>query len=66
MALSDIANKINSAVANSIVGRRFRLQGSGHRKARDNSFFLTEVRAGLATLYVKLMESLRARSTDFV
>jgi AGZA family xanthine/uracil permease-like MFS transporter len=43
--------KINDAVAGSIVGRRFRLQGSGHAKAREGSRFLTEIRAGLATFF---------------
>ena len=43
--------KINEAVAKSIVGRWFRLDGSGHPKARPNSRFLTEIRAGLATFF---------------
>ncbi|KAH8684382.1 permease family-domain-containing protein [Tricladium varicosporioides] len=43
--------KINDAVANSIVGKRFRLDGSGHRKSRENARFLTEIRAGLATFF---------------
>ncbi|RDW61614.1 xanthine permease family protein-like protein [Coleophoma crateriformis] len=43
--------KINDAVASSIIGRRFRLQGSGHAKAREGSRFLTEIRAGLATFF---------------
>lgn len=43
--------KINDAVAKSIVGRRFRLHGSGHPKARENARFLTEIRAGLATFF---------------
>ncbi|KAK0124039.1 hypothetical protein ONS95_009025 [Cadophora gregata] len=43
--------KINDAVARSIVGRRFRLMGSGHPKAREGSRFLTEIRAGLATFF---------------
>ncbi|RDW77772.1 xanthine permease family protein-like protein [Coleophoma cylindrospora] len=43
--------KINDAVADSIIGRRFRLQGSGHAKAREGSRFLTEIRAGLATFF---------------
>lgn len=42
---------INARVANSAVGRWFRLEGSGHRKARNGSFFLTELRAGLATFF---------------
>ncbi|KAL2014780.1 hypothetical protein VTN00DRAFT_2305 [Thermoascus crustaceus] len=42
---------INRAVAKSVVGRRFRLEGSGHRYERKGSRFLTEVRAGLATFF---------------
>ncbi|CAD6448855.1 c6baf8e1-2afa-419e-8a48-4b87c7667de8 [Sclerotinia trifoliorum] len=45
------ATKVNDAVAGSIVGRRFRLQGSGHVKAREGARFLTEIRAGLATFF---------------
>ncbi|TGO10190.1 hypothetical protein BTUL_0142g00290 [Botrytis tulipae] len=43
--------KLNDAVAGSIVGRRFRLEGSGHVKSREGSRFLTEIRAGLATFF---------------
>ncbi|XMA09822.1 hypothetical protein WAI453_002613 [Rhynchosporium graminicola] len=43
--------KINDAVATSFVGRRFRLMGSGHPKAREGSRFLTEIRGGLATFF---------------
>lgn len=43
--------KTNMAVAKSIVGRRFRLEFSGHRYERKGSRFLTEVRAGLATFF---------------
>jgi AGZA family xanthine/uracil permease-like MFS transporter len=39
------------AVAKSVVGRRFRLEFSGHRFERKGSRFLTEVRAGLATFF---------------
>jgi AGZA family xanthine/uracil permease-like MFS transporter len=39
------------AVAKSFVGRRFRLEFSGHRYERKGSRFLTEVRAGLATFF---------------
>jgi AGZA family xanthine/uracil permease-like MFS transporter len=39
------------AVAKSIVGRRFRLEFSGHRYERKGSRFLTEIRAGLATFF---------------
>lgn len=43
--------KINDAVARSIVGKRFRLHGSGHAKTMENSRILTEIRAGLATFF---------------
>jgi xanthine/uracil/vitamin C permease (AzgA family) len=33
------------------VGRRFRLEGSGHAKSRKDARFLTEIRAGLATFF---------------
>ncbi|ODH13681.1 hypothetical protein ACO22_07013 [Paracoccidioides brasiliensis] len=42
---------INRAVAESFVGRRFRLEGSGHRYERKGTRFLTEVRAGLTTFF---------------
>ena len=41
----------NVAVARSFVGRRFRLEGSGHPKERKGSYFFTEIRAGLATFF---------------
>jgi AGZA family xanthine/uracil permease-like MFS transporter len=47
----EFTKKINEAVAKSIVGRRFRLDGSGHTKSRENARFLTEIRAGLATFF---------------
>jgi AGZA family xanthine/uracil permease-like MFS transporter len=43
--------KTNMAVAKSFVGRRFRLEFSGHRHERKGSRFLTEIRAGLATFF---------------
>lgn len=43
--------KTNMAVARSAVGRRFRLEFSGHRHERKGTRFLTEVRAGLATFF---------------
>ncbi|KAK2623758.1 hypothetical protein QTJ16_006939 [Diplocarpon rosae] len=46
-----VTTKINDAVATSFVGRRFRLEGSGHPKARQGARFLTEIRAGLATFF---------------
>ncbi|KFY19882.1 hypothetical protein V491_04139 [Pseudogymnoascus sp. VKM F-3775] len=45
------AEKTNMAVARSVVGRRFRLEYSGHRFERKGTRFLTEVRAGLATFF---------------
>ncbi|KAF2097114.1 xanthine/uracil permease family protein-like protein [Rhizodiscina lignyota] len=42
---------LNHAVGRSIVGRIFRLEGSGHEKAIPNSYFLTEVRAGITTFF---------------
>lgn len=42
---------INGKVASSVVGRWFRLDGSGHRKTRAGSYFCTELRAGLATFF---------------
>lgn len=39
------------AVAKSVVGRRFRLEFSGHESERKGSRFLTEIRAGLATFF---------------
>lgn len=42
-------DKLNARVADSIVGRHFRLEGSGHPKTRAGSTFTTELRAGLTT-----------------
>ncbi|ORY14700.1 xanthine/uracil permease family protein-like protein [Clohesyomyces aquaticus] len=41
----------NLKIAQSPVGRYFRLDGSGHPKARKGSYFFTELRAGLATFF---------------
>ncbi|KAF2036610.1 hypothetical protein EK21DRAFT_95857 [Setomelanomma holmii] len=41
----------NRAVARSVVGKYFRLEGSGHPKERPGSYFFTEFRAGLATFF---------------
>lgn len=46
-----IVDRINEKVAKSAVGRWFRLEGSGHSKARAGSYFCTELRAGLATFF---------------
>ncbi|KAJ7078891.1 permease family-domain-containing protein [Mycena belliarum] len=40
---------LNAHVADSFVGRWFRLEGSGHPKERIGSRFMTELRAGLTT-----------------
>ncbi|KAK3896672.1 hypothetical protein C8A05DRAFT_39781 [Staphylotrichum tortipilum] len=42
---------VNQKVAVSPVGRWFKLEGSGHPKERKGSYFLTEMRAGLATFF---------------
>lgn len=44
-------HRTNERVARSAVGHWFRLGGSGHKKARANSYFFTEMRAGLATFF---------------
>ncbi|TVY83062.1 putative xanthine/uracil permease [Lachnellula suecica] len=49
--MMEFTKKINDAVADSIIGRRFRLDGSKHAKSRENAKFLTEIRAGLATFF---------------
>ncbi|EEQ84024.1 MFS transporter, AGZA family, xanthine/uracil permease [Blastomyces dermatitidis ER-3] len=49
--MKDWGAAVNRAVAGSIVGRRFRLEGSGHRHERKGTRFLTEVRAGLTTFF---------------
>ncbi|KAF2739758.1 hypothetical protein EJ04DRAFT_508621 [Polyplosphaeria fusca] len=41
----------NVKIAQSAVGKYFRLDGSGHPKERKGSFFFTEIRAGLATFF---------------
>ncbi|KAL1942298.1 hypothetical protein VTO73DRAFT_6362 [Trametes versicolor] len=42
-------HRLNAVVADSFVGRHFRLEGSGHPKEREGSRFLTEIRAGVTT-----------------
>lgn len=51
MGWNEMIHNANGAVARSFVGRRFRLEGSGHKKERKGSYFFTEVRAGLATFF---------------
>jgi len=45
----NFVDRLNARVADSIVGRWFRLEGSGHPKEREGSRFTTEIRAGLTT-----------------
>lgn len=42
-------DRLNAKIADSIFGRWFRLEGSGHPKERVGSRFTTEIRAGLTT-----------------
>ncbi|CAE6466020.1 unnamed protein product [Rhizoctonia solani] len=42
---------LNTRVAESAVGRWFRLDGSGHPKQREGSLFTTELRAGTTTFF---------------
>ncbi|KAG6003948.1 hypothetical protein E4U21_001575 [Claviceps maximensis] len=41
----------NANVARSLVGKWFRLDGSGHPRERKSSYFMTEIRAGLTTFF---------------
>ncbi|KAI8138942.1 permease family-domain-containing protein [Fennellomyces sp. T-0311] len=45
------ADKINDYVAQSRAGRYFQLEGSGARRERKNTRFLTELRAGATTFF---------------
>ncbi|KAK5467515.1 hypothetical protein LTS15_000488 [Exophiala xenobiotica] len=51
MGLNGWIHNANMAVARSFVGRRFRLDGSGHPRERKGTYFFTEIRAGLATFF---------------
>ncbi|KAJ8519293.1 hypothetical protein ONZ45_g3763 [Pleurotus djamor] len=42
-------DRLNAQVADTVVGRWFKLEGSGHPKERAGSRFLTELRAGITT-----------------
>ncbi|KAF9307087.1 hypothetical protein BGZ91_008477, partial [Linnemannia elongata] len=44
-----ILERLNQSVAQSRVGKYFRLEGSGARRERVGSKFTTEIRAGLTT-----------------
>ncbi|KAG0237903.1 permease family-domain-containing protein [Mortierella sp. GBAus27b] len=47
--MTGIVTRLNEAVAKSPVGRWFMLEGSSHPRARPNTRFSTEIRAGFAT-----------------
>ncbi|KAF9182893.1 hypothetical protein BGZ51_004369 [Haplosporangium sp. Z 767] len=47
--MSGFVSRLNTAVAKSPVGRWFLLEGSSHPRARPNTKFSTEIRAGFAT-----------------
>ncbi len=49
MGVADFVDKVNAKVAKSVVGRWFRLEGSGHPLERPGSKFMTEMRAGTIT-----------------
>ncbi|KAF7160794.1 hypothetical protein CNMCM5623_006388 [Aspergillus felis] len=51
MGITQAVDRINLRVAQSPVGRWFRLENSGHPKERKGSYFFTEIRAGLATFF---------------
>ncbi|KAI1101669.1 permease family-domain-containing protein [Jackrogersella minutella] len=44
-------HNVNVKVAKSPVGRWFQLEGSGHPRERKGSYFLTELRAGIAAFF---------------
>ncbi|KAI8982109.1 permease family-domain-containing protein [Mycotypha africana] len=48
---SNWAERINNAVARSRIGKHFQLEGSGHRRERKGTRFLTEIRAGLTVFF---------------
>ncbi|KAH6905004.1 permease family-domain-containing protein [Coprinopsis sp. MPI-PUGE-AT-0042] len=49
MAIGHTIERIDAAVARSVVGRWFQLEGSGAKKERIGSRFSIEIRAGLTT-----------------
>ncbi|KAK5656558.1 hypothetical protein OQA88_4537 [Cercophora sp. LCS_1] len=51
MAFKSFVHNTNLKIAQSPVGRWFRLEGSGHPKERKGSYFFTEMRAGMATFF---------------
>lgn len=44
-------DSVNDAVAHSPVGKYFQLDGSGARRERKGTKFMTEIRAGLTTFF---------------
>ncbi|KAG9014279.1 hypothetical protein FRB94_013589 [Tulasnella sp. JGI-2019a] len=46
---SSLTDRLNARIADSRIGRHFRLDGSGHPKTRAGAVFTTELRAGLTT-----------------
>ncbi|WFD34839.1 hypothetical protein MCUN1_001683 [Malassezia cuniculi] len=47
--LDRVSERVNHVVARSVVGKYFRLEGSGHPLERRGSKFTTELRAGVVT-----------------
>ncbi|EEB97377.1 hypothetical protein MPER_03316, partial [Moniliophthora perniciosa FA553] len=45
----NLFDRVNAQVADSFIGRWFKLEGSGHPRERLGSRFTTEIRAGLTT-----------------
>ncbi|KAF2276066.1 uncharacterized protein EI97DRAFT_467315 [Westerdykella ornata] len=50
-AARNVVDKVNDRMSGSVVGRIFRLEGSGHDKEIANTKFTTELRAGLTTFF---------------
>ncbi|KAK6528899.1 hypothetical protein TWF694_004128 [Orbilia ellipsospora] len=44
-------NSVDNAVAGTVIGHYFRLEGSTHPKARTGARFLTEIRAGITIFF---------------
>lgn len=44
-------DRVNDYVAHSAVGKYFQLEGSGHRRERRGTKFMTELRAGMTTFF---------------
>lgn len=49
---------VNEKVARSRVGRYFQLEGSGHKRERKGTRFMTELRAGATTFFAMVIISL--------